>query len=344
MIPAQPAASPDGDRGTPARLAVDAEVTALLTWCHGIPEDRITALYESAKQAQWNATTDIDWSLEVPFGAPLPDGSAYALGTFLSSPLARRGPAVWDAFRWEVQAWMVCQFLHGEQAALVASARLAEVVPDPQAKLYAVSQAGDEARHMEAFGRYVREHVPAPHPVSPGLRQLFEDGLRAREWDLTALAVQCLVEPIALAGFRLAGATFHDELIKQIVVRVARDEARHVSYGVLLLQDVMPALTSAERTDREDFVLEALVLMHRRFLLGDVWERFEVPAAEGAAFATTDPGLVAYRRSLFSRVVAMLAQIHLLTPRVTAGLEKLDLLDRAAARTVQRVRRAGGGD
>lgn len=323
------------------RLAVDADVTAILTWCYDEPGDRIAALYESAKQAQWNATTDIDWSLEVPFGEPLPDGSDYALGTFRSSPLAGRGRAAWDAFRWEVQGWMVCQFLHGEQAALVSSARLAEVVPDLSAKLYAISQAGDEARHTEAFSRYVREHVPQPYPVAAALLQLFQQALGAREWDFTALAIQCLVEPIALAGFRMAEATFHDDLVKQILTKIARDEARHVSFGVLLLKDVIPAMTATERADREDFVLEAVALMRRRFLLGDVWDRLEVRQADGMAFAERDPGLVAYRKVLFSRVVPMLAHIGLLTPPVVAGLEKLQLLDQAAIRTVRRVRSEG---
>lgn len=325
------------------RLSVDADVTAILTWCYDSPGDRIAALYESAKLAQWNATTEIDWSLEVPFGSPLPDGSDYALGTFASSPIANRGRAAWDAFRWEVQGWMVCQFLHGEQAALVSSARLAEVVPDLRSKFYAISQAGDEARHTEAFSRYVRENVPQPYPVSPALLLLFQHALAAREWDFTALAIQCLVEPIALAGFRMAGATFHDDLVKQILAKIARDEARHVSFGVLLLKDVIPAMTARERADREEFVLETVALMRRRFLLGDVWERLEVPHTEGTEFAEHDPGLIAYRKVLFSRVVPMLAHIGLLTPPVVDGLEKLQLLDQAAVRTVHRVRRGDLG-
>ncbi|MDH6128367.1 ferritin-like domain-containing protein [Kitasatospora sp. GP82] len=335
MIPLHP----DGR----TRLTIETGVAAVLTGDYGSLAGGMATLYEGAKAAQWNAATDIDWSLEVPFGEPLPDGSEYALGTFRLSPLGGRGSAVWDRFRWETQAWMVCQFLHGEQAAMLASARLAEVLPDIEAKFCAVSQAGDEARHVEVFARYVREHVPQPYPVSGGLRHLFEDALGAADWDLLALAMQCLVEPLALAGFRLAGATFHDDLIQQIVRRVARDEARHVSFGVLLLQDVVPQLSSAELVRREEFLIESVELMRRRFLLGDLWERFEVPLSDGAAFARSDPGLVAYRQALFSRVVAMLARIGLLTPRVVASLERMDLLSRIGARTVARLEPTAGG-
>ncbi|MFF4579781.1 ferritin-like domain-containing protein [Streptomyces sp. NPDC001389] len=329
--------------GESAGLTVEAAVSAVLSWDYDARPTRLSQVYESAKLAQWNASTDIDWSLPVGFGSPLPTGSAHALGTFRSSPLAHRGTAGWDAFRWEVQAWMVSQFLHGEQAAMVSCARLAEVLPGVEAKLCAISQAGDEARHVEAFTRYVREHVPDPYPLTGPLRTLFQDALVAREWEFTALAVQCLVEPVALAGFRLAEATFHDPLIKQIMVRIARDEARHVSFGVLLLKDVLPELSAAERAHREEFVLEAIELLRVRFLLTDVWERLMVDRAEGVRFATYDPGLAAYRRSLFSRVVPMLAQIGLLTPAVVTGLDRMDLLDRAAARTVARMGLGGRG-
>lgn len=334
-----PGLAAEEDARAPA-LVVNAQVSAVLDWAYDVPASRLAQLYETAKRAQWNASTDIDWSLPVPFGAPLPEGSRYALGTFRTSPLATRGRAAWDAFRWEVQAWMVCQFLHGEQAALVACARLAEVLPDLQAKLCAISQAGDEARHAEAFARYVREHVPDPYPVTDSLRSLFHDALVAREWEYTALAVQCLVEPVALAGFRLAQATFHDELILQLTTKVARDEARHVSFGILLLKDVVHELGAAERARLEEFVLEAVALLRRRFLLSDVWERFEVDAVVGRDFAACDPGLAAYRRALFSRVVPMLGHIGLLTPRVAGGLERLDLLDGPALRTLRRLRDA----
>ncbi|MEV0282113.1 ferritin-like domain-containing protein [Streptomyces sp. NPDC050610] len=328
-----PATGPSG------RMTVDATVVALLDWDYGAPATRLSQIYESAKLAQWNASTDIDWDTPVAFGSPLPEGSAYALATYRSSPLADRGKEGWDAFRWEVQSWMVCQFLHGEQAALVSCARLAEVLPGVENKLCMISQAGDEARHVEAFGRYVREHVREPFPVTGALQSLFKDALVAREWEFTVLAIQCLVEPVALAGFRLAETTFNDTLIKQIMTKVARDEARHVSFGVLLLKEVLPELTTAERARQEEFVLDSVALLWRRFLLADVWERLGIDRTEGIGFATHSPELISYRRALFSRVVVMLAQIGLLTPVVVAGLERLNLLDGVTMRTAERVLR-----
>src|SRR5689334_16031270 len=208
-----------------AGMSVTTPVDAHLTWQYESETPRVLALYERAKQAQWNATTDIDWSAEVRFGEPLPDDSSFAMASFEASPLARRGRRMWDSFRWELQSWMVSQFLHGEQGALVVAARLVEVVPDLDSKYYAASQAADEARHVEVFSRYLREKVPNAYPITSALAELLQDLLADSRWDITALGMQIVVEALAMAAFRLANSTFHDDLICEITRLVARDEA-----------------------------------------------------------------------------------------------------------------------
>src|SRR5688500_14259126 len=94
--------------------ALPTSVDTYLSWDYEPRSPRVRGLYERAKLAQWNASTDIDWTRPVPFGAPLPDDSGYAMASFAGSPLARAGRRMWDEFRWEVQGWMVSQFLHGE--------------------------------------------------------------------------------------------------------------------------------------------------------------------------------------------------------------------------------------
>jgi rubrerythrin len=310
-----------------AGLAVTTPVEARLNWDYNPQAGRIVALYERAKQAQWNASTDIDWSTAVEFGSVLPDDSYFAMSAFEVSPLARRGRRAWDDFRWELQSWMVSQFLHGEQGALVVAARLVEVVPDVDSKYYAASQAADEARHVEAFSRYLRENVPEPYPISSPLRALLTDILADQRWDVTALGMQIMVEALAMAAFRLANTTFNDDLIKEITRLVARDEARHVSFGVLSLGGIYQEMTSTELGEREELVLEAANLMRRRFLLEDVWDRMEVPLADGVDFAANHELMIKYRQAIFAKVISSLQNIGLLTDRVREGLAKLDLLD-----------------
>jgi P-aminobenzoate N-oxygenase AurF len=313
-------------------VVVQSPVMARLTWDYEPNNPRLAELVERARRQQWDATRDIAWSVPVEFGTPLPDDSYFAMAAFEASPLARCGRRMWDTFRWELQSWMVSQFLHGEQAALVVAARLVETMPDLDSKYYAVSQAVDEARHVAVFSRYIREKVPQPYGISAPLDNMLRDILGDARWDVTALGMQIMVEALAMAAFRLADRTFHDDLVKQIASLVARDEARHVSFGVLSLDGLYAELTAAELADREELVLESASLIRRRFLLDDVWDRLSVERAAGVEFAATNELMVRYRQAIFSRVGAALTRIGLLTDRVRDGLASLDLLPVAMGR------------
>ena len=307
-------------------MQTSASVEATLNWNYDSGPTRIRHLHERALRAQWHVD-DVDWATEVNFGGPLADDSAYAMAAFAASPLADRGRAMWDTFRWELQSWMVSQFLHGEQGALVVAGRLVETLPDLDGKLFAAGQAVDEARHVEVFSRYLREKVPHPYPVSAPLESLLRDILADSRWDVTTLGMQIMVEALAMAAFRLANSTFHDDVIKQIAQLVARDEARHVTFGVLCLDGVIAEMSTAERAEREDLVLDAANLTRKRFLLAEIWERLDVDPAAGMTFAATNDLMISYRRTIFSRLVPALDRIGLLTGRVLGGLDQLELLN-----------------
>ena len=308
-----------------ASLRITTPVEACLDWDAGEGRPDVTALYERSKLLQWNAST-LDWSTEVPFGTPLPPDSAFGKALLEGSPLARFGRPAWDRFRWELHSWLASQFAHGEQGAVVASARLAEVLPTTAAKCFAASQVADEARHVEAFSRYVRVKMPAPYPVAGPLAAMLGDLFSDARWDMTALGLQIILEGLALAALRMAGSTLHDELIREIARLAARDEARHIAFGILSLREVCPQLSAAERSEREEVVLQAASLIRDWFLLADVWERIGVRREEGIAFARSSPLMVAYRRTVFTRAAASIAKIGLMSPRLRAGLASLDLL------------------
>jgi hypothetical protein len=309
------------------RLTVATLVPAQLTWDYAARADEIVKLYRQATAAQWRADDAIDWSRQVDFGSPLPDDSRFALAAFEQSPLRRHGRASWDRFRWEFQAWLVSQFLHGEQGALVATARLAEVLPDIESKCYAASQVADEARHVDVFSRYLAEKIPTRYPVSPPFASLLGDVLRDSRWDVTTLGMQIIAEGLAMAAFRLGEASFHDPLILEITRLVARDEARHIAFGTLALAGIYEQMSAAELAEREEFVLEAAHLTLRRFLLHDIWERMGVDVDEGARFAEGNEMMIKYRQALFAKVVSALKRIGLMTDSLRDGFGKLGLVE-----------------
>ena len=137
-------------------LLVEAESVTQFTWDYEPSNTQLTRLYEKGKVSQWNATTDVDWSPDVRWGEPDPsmtDEERAMIGSFLNldapdSPFAGMTEEQRAVVGWELQAWMVSQFMHGEQGALVATARLVETVPDIESKYYAANQVNDEARHV----------------------------------------------------------------------------------------------------------------------------------------------------------------------------------------------------
>ena len=47
--------------------------------------------------------------------------------------------------------------MHGEQGALICTAKIVQTVPDVDSKFYAATQVIDEARHVEVYSRYLHE-------------------------------------------------------------------------------------------------------------------------------------------------------------------------------------------
>jgi para-aminobenzoate N-oxygenase AurF len=297
-------------------LKVDTNVTACLNWDYAYHNPRMLSLYEKAKVTQWNVTTDIDWSYDVRFGEPLPADGGAGLSPLASATGSPVPPALRNTFRWTYQAWMVNQFLHGEQGALLTTARLIETVPDLTAKTYAASQVADEARHVEAYARYIDEKLGVRFPVTPGLSELLRDLLGDSRWDIVFLGMQVIVEGLALAATRVASTGFGDPIIRSISKMIARDEARHIAFGHTALLGLYDEMTTSERRDREAFLREAIHLMSQRFLLREIWERLDLDVAAGIRFAKNDPNMIAFRQLLFHKVVQILRQVGLLTDGV----------------------------
>ncbi|MDN0201108.1 ferritin-like domain-containing protein [Streptomyces sp. S.PNR 29] len=292
---------------------------------------QLRALYEKAKRMQWDADTDIDWSYEINFGEPLPamtSGSRSPLGGADGCPVPR---PLWSDLHWAHHSWSVSQFLHGERGGLLGTARLVETVPDADAKLYAASQLADEARHVEVYGRYV-EVLGDSFPISPPLRTMMENIVSESRWDIVYLGMQIIVEALALAIFRLEGKAPQNPVIGRITELVARDEARHVAFGVLALKDLYGELSSRERAEREEFVKESALLMARRFRMEEVWERLGVDVTAGITYTLNDPFMIQFRQAMFSKIVSNLGKIGMLTPGVRAHFEELQLLRTAAPR------------
>jgi hypothetical protein len=125
---------------------------------------------------------------------------------------------------------LLSQFLHGEQGALLCTARIVETVPWIDAKYYASTQVMDEARHVEVFARYLDEKLSSQYKINQNLKSLLNDILADTRWDITYLGMQIMVEGLALAAFGMMQQITNEPLLKKLLRYVMADEA--LSRGV----------------------------------------------------------------------------------------------------------------
>jgi hypothetical protein len=206
------------------------------------------------------------------------------------------------------------QFMHGEQGALICTAKIVETVPWIDAKYYASTQVMDEARHVEVFARYLQDKLGSQYAINESLRLLLDDILGDDRWDVTYLGMQIMVEGLALAAFGFMHQMTTEPLLKQLLRYVMSDEARHVAFGVLSLQEFYAGLGAAELRERQEFAYDAAVRLQRRFHHGEVWDRMGADSGAVSAFLDqhSPPQLLEFQTLLFSKIVPNCKKLGLL--------------------------------
>ncbi len=290
---------------------------SIFTWDYSLARPQLRKLYEKAKTGQWNATTDLPWDTEVDIEKVVQTdseilGTGLDPNTFIGTPVAKWGDKEWLNFGIEGRNWQLSQFLHGEQGALICTAKIVETVPWYDAKLYASTQVVDEARHVEVFGRYLNEKLGGQYQVNAHLRLLLDDIINDSRWDMTYLGMQIMVEGLALAAFGFLHQITQEPLLKKLLRYVMSDEARHVAFGVLSLKEVYDGMTDAEMKDRQEFAFEAAVRMRDRFMQQEVWERMGVNMRDIMPLVIGDPTREIFQTMLFSKIVPNCKKLGLL--------------------------------
>ena len=166
------------------------------------------------------------------------------------------GEKEWRQVAVEMQNSLLSQFMHGEQGALLCTARIVETVPWIDAKYYAATQVMDEARHVEVFARYLDEKLGSQYGINDNLKGILDDILADPRWDIAYLGMQIMVEGLALAAFGMMHQITTEPLLKKLLRYVMSDEARHVAFGVLSLQEFYKELTDAEMRERQEFAFD----------------------------------------------------------------------------------------
>lgn len=198
-------------------------------------------LYARWEQGNWRAS-EIDFSTD----------REQWRGTF--SEIERRGAL-----------WIYSMFFHGEDSVADNLSPYIDAAPSEEQKYFLTTQQVDEARHAVMFGRFMREVVEAGGDTASllaatqpeltwGFRQVFgrldrmaDELRRDRSKPKLAQAVT-LYHLIVEASLAQPGQHFIDESLtrrdllpglREGVGHVARDEQRHIAFGVKLVADLV---------------------------------------------------------------------------------------------------------
>ncbi len=294
--------------------SVPQEFEAAFDWRYDDGRSRMMHLYQKGKDMQWDALERIDWGLEFDTENPMeiPDE---LLGLYHTPFWAKMSGAEKANARRHLQAWTMSQFMQGEQAAMICAAKIVQQVPDLDAKFYASTQVMDEARHVEAYKKFLNK-LGLAYPMTKPLQTLVDQALRDSRWDMTYLAMQVVIEGLALAAFGNIREISKNRLTQQVNAFVMQDESRHVAFGRLALSEFYPHLTDAERGEREEFLVEACYHMRDRFDQREAYETLGLPADECIRINNESPSMQLYRTMLFQRIVPIVRDIGLWSDKI----------------------------
>jgi hypothetical protein len=294
-------------------------------------EPELARLYSAAKRSQWDAETDLPWATDVdPHRTdvilvkdellPLTNIPAYRA-------LPRKEQERQKA---DILAWMLSQFLHGEQGALFAACQLTEAVSWMDGKLYGSTQVVDEGRHVEVFHRYITEKLGKLYEINDNLYVLVDALMSDGRWDIKFLTMQIMIEGLALGAFGTMRQNTDEPLLRELLKAVITDEARHVHFGVHALRRFYTEeISDKERREREDWAFETSLLMRNRFLAHEFYDEHYAHVMRRSSWdrlVLESKFMERFRVNMFRRIVPNLKRIGLLTDRLRPHYRSLGLL------------------
>lgn len=129
--------------------------------------------------------------------------------------------------------------LWGELAAWKISAQLAAEIEPMEAKMAATSQTHDEARHFYVMHDYLELLGYKPSPLNPGSARVLETVAATRSLAKKLLGMQMMVEPVAIAVFRLVRKTDVEPVLCDLLRYYETDESRHIALGIQYLPSLL---------------------------------------------------------------------------------------------------------
>ena len=154
---------PPGGAYEPIKATID----SVFDWQYALRKRNLLNLYEKGKTLAWNAN-DLDWSTDVDIERlvrqRVANGLAPMINSMLSPPVHLGDDEV-IRMQLHLNAFMLSQFLHGEQGALLATAKIVQGVPWPRRS--STPPTRSPTRHATSRST-TADAVPAEHRTGRG--------------------------------------------------------------------------------------------------------------------------------------------------------------------------------
>lgn len=298
------------------------------TWEYGSEVAELRSLYEKGKVNQWNAETDLDWSMPVsPDEWVLnPQASLLAQGCALLG----KDEKTQKAAAFDELAYTLSQLLHGEQAALQLCGQLTNVCDKMDQKWYAASQVIDEARHVEVISKFIQRKMGTIYPVGPTLKYLLDELLEAEGMQKKTLGMQTLFEGTAVGIMDLMRGESRNALFSEMIRRVEQDESRHAAFGVLTMRRVVREATPEQMAEMEDWafsILEALNANQQLDMLRVLGPKYGIDPENMVRLFVSMPNHAELNSLPFMHtVIPNLQRLGLITERTEEGWRRVGLM------------------
>ncbi len=136
--------------------------------------------------------------------------------------------------------------LRGERVAWDVSSQLSYMIDDYGAKMAAVSQAHDEARHFYVMRDYLYAIDYKQRELSPSVLFVLDQVLETKDLARKLLGMQLMIEPIALTIFKFVRKSEIEPVLSGLLEYFEIDEARHVALGVKYLPQLIKKMNAIE--------------------------------------------------------------------------------------------------
>jgi hypothetical protein len=311
-----------------AKTDVAAPLTLNWTWEYGSEVEELRALYEKGKVNQWNAESDLDWSMPVSNDEWVLSPDASMLAQICK--LMGKDEATQKAAAFDELAHTLSQLLHGEQAALQLCGQLTNACTKMDEKWYAASQVTDEARHLEAISKFLSRKLGTIYPINPTLKILLDELLQADSARKKTLGMQTLFEGMAVGIFDLLRQESRNPLLTDMIRRVEQDEARHAAFGVLSMRRAVREAEKSEMDDMEDWafrILEALNANQQLDMLQQLGPKYGIDADNMTQAVLAMPNWAELNSLIYMHtVVPNLRNLGLITERTESQYRKLGMM------------------